>query len=146
VVSSLAFSKYASVHTHIEFIYRSMTRDEEVYPDAESFKPERFIKDGALNENIKDPPDIVFGFGRRWVLFGFHGYHPSRLILPFLCYTSECVLAATWLSALTGRQSLQSWPRLRSVDLMILLPEDGRYFLPGVAISCVSLISFRLCL
>ena len=48
-----------------------MTRDEEVYPDPESFKPERFIKDGTLNKNIRDPRDIVFGFGRRCVLFRF---------------------------------------------------------------------------
>ena len=40
-----------------------MTRDEEVYPDAESFKPERFIENGALNKNIRDPRDFVFGFG-----------------------------------------------------------------------------------
>jgi cytochrome P450 len=49
-----------------------MTRDEEVYPDAESFKPERFIKNGTLNEEIRDPRDIVFGFGRRYVLFERH--------------------------------------------------------------------------
>jgi hypothetical protein len=42
-----------------------MTRDEEVYPDAKSFKPERFIKNGVLNKGIRDPRDIVFGFGRR---------------------------------------------------------------------------------
>jgi cytochrome P450 len=50
---------------------RSMTRDEEVYPDPESFKPERFIQNGTLNKNIRDPRDIVFGFGRRCVLFRF---------------------------------------------------------------------------
>ena len=49
-----------------------MTRDEEVYPDAESFKPERFIKNGILNKEIRDPRDIVFGFGRRYVLLRFH--------------------------------------------------------------------------
>ena len=46
-----------------------MTRDGEVYPDPESFKPERFIKNGTLNKDIRDPRDIVFGFGRRCVLF-----------------------------------------------------------------------------
>jgi hypothetical protein len=50
---------------------RSMTRDEEVYPDPECFKPERFIKNGTLNKNVRDPRDIVFGFGRRCVLFRF---------------------------------------------------------------------------
>jgi hypothetical protein len=44
-----------------------MSRNEEVYSDAESFKPERFIKNGTLNEEIRDPHDIVFGFGRRCV-------------------------------------------------------------------------------
>ena len=49
-----------------------MTRDEEVYPEAASFKPERFIKNGALNKEIRDPRDIVFGFGRRYIFFRFH--------------------------------------------------------------------------
>jgi cytochrome P450 len=48
-----------------------MTRDEEVYPDPESFKPERFIKNGGLNKAIRDPRDIIFGFGRRYVLLRF---------------------------------------------------------------------------
>ena len=54
------------------YVDRSMTRDEEIYPDPESFKPERFIKSGALNKEIRDPRDIVFGFGRRCV---FHRLH-----------------------------------------------------------------------
>jgi cytochrome P450 len=49
-----------------------MTRDEEIYPDAESFKPERFLKNGTLNKEIRDPRDIVFGFGRRYIFFRFH--------------------------------------------------------------------------
>ena len=49
-----------------------MTRDEEVYPDAESFKPERFIKNGALTKDVRDPRDIVFGFGRRYAFFKLH--------------------------------------------------------------------------
>jgi cytochrome P450 len=44
-----------------------MTRDEEVYQDADSFRPERFIKaDGTLND---DTVDYAFGFGRRYVAF-----------------------------------------------------------------------------
>jgi cytochrome P450 len=48
-----------------------MTRDEEVYPDPESFVPERFMKNGDLNKAIRDPRDIVFSFGRRYVLLRF---------------------------------------------------------------------------
>ena len=44
-----------------------MTRDEDVYQDADSFLPERFLKaDGTLND---DTVDYAFGFGRRYVAF-----------------------------------------------------------------------------
>jgi cytochrome P450 len=49
-----------------------MTHDEEVYPNAEAFKPERFINNGTLNKEIRDPRDIVFGFGRRCAFFKLH--------------------------------------------------------------------------
>ena len=40
-----------------------MLHDESIYPDADSFKPERFFtKEGALND---DEFGIIFGFGRR---------------------------------------------------------------------------------
>jgi hypothetical protein len=60
-------------------IDRSMTRNEEIYPDAEAFKPERFIKNGALSKEVRDPREFVFGFGRRCVFFRFSRL---RLILP----------------------------------------------------------------
>ena len=40
--------------------------DEKEYPDPGSFNPERYINDGK-NEP-RDPADIIFGFGRRFVL------------------------------------------------------------------------------
>ncbi|KAF8628644.1 hypothetical protein AX15_003776 [Amanita polypyramis BW_CC] len=41
----------------------AITRDESVYPDPESFKPERFFSsDGTLND---DTVEYAFGFGRR---------------------------------------------------------------------------------
>ncbi|TFK73293.1 cytochrome P450 [Pluteus cervinus] len=41
----------------------AMTRNEEIYPDPESFKPERFLNpDGTLNS---DDRYLTFGFGRR---------------------------------------------------------------------------------
>ena len=45
-----------------------MMRDEETYPDPDSFRPERFFNDdGTLNN---DTAQYVFGFGRRYVVFG----------------------------------------------------------------------------
>ncbi|KAI3598052.1 cytochrome p450 [Moniliophthora roreri] len=44
----------------------AMLHDENMYPDAHSFKPERFISsDGKLNAAVQDPDIALFGFGRR---------------------------------------------------------------------------------
>ncbi|THH30274.1 hypothetical protein EUX98_g3897 [Antrodiella citrinella] len=40
-----------------------ISRNENMYPDPESFKPERFLD--ATREDIVDPKSYIFGFGRR---------------------------------------------------------------------------------
>jgi len=47
-----------------------MFRDESMYPDAHTFNPDRFLKDGQIDPNVKDPEQLVFGLGRRY----FHSY------------------------------------------------------------------------
>ena len=39
----------------------------DIYPEPNTFNPERFIRDGKLRDDILDPVSIVFGFGRRYV-------------------------------------------------------------------------------
>jgi cytochrome P450 len=40
--------------------------NEEDFPNPERFDPERYLKDGKINRNVKrDPTDIAFGMGRR---------------------------------------------------------------------------------
>ena len=41
--------------------------DPEVFNDPMVFRPERYLKDGKLNPNVRDPDSAVFGFGRRSV-------------------------------------------------------------------------------
>ena len=48
---------------------RAMFRDESDYPDPESFKPERYLKNGLPDLTVRDPTTIMFGFGRRWGFF-----------------------------------------------------------------------------
>ncbi|KAJ6570090.1 cytochrome P450 [Mycena vulgaris] len=43
----------------------AMLHDESVYPEPHTFKPERFLLDGKLDPSVRDPLDIIFGFGRR---------------------------------------------------------------------------------
>ena len=40
-------------------------RDPDVYPDPETFNPDRFLKDGKINPLVFNPEDRVFGAGRR---------------------------------------------------------------------------------
>ena len=42
-----------------------MLHDPEDYPDPESFNPDRFIRDKAIDPDVRDPLPIAFGFGRR---------------------------------------------------------------------------------
>ncbi|KAJ7146914.1 cytochrome P450 [Mycena epipterygia] len=42
----------------------AILQDEDIYPDPNSFNPERFLRDGKLNPDVKDP-QAAFGFGRR---------------------------------------------------------------------------------
>lgn len=45
---------------------RAILHDEQVYPDPEEFKPERFLKDGKLDPDVLDPALVgQFGYGRR---------------------------------------------------------------------------------
>lgn len=44
-----------------------MLRDPVEYPEPDRFNPDRFIKDGKLNEDVRDPTTMSFGFGRRYV-------------------------------------------------------------------------------
>ena len=46
----------------IAFSYIAMLHDPAVYPDPDTFKPERFFKDGFINPEVRDPT-IGFGFG-----------------------------------------------------------------------------------
>ncbi|KAL1673532.1 cytochrome P450 [Schizophyllum commune] len=75
----------------------SMTRDETTYPDPDTFKPERFLTaDGALDPTVRNPCDIVFGFGRR-VCPGIH------LAYTTLWLTAACTLR-TYTISKTNRQ------------------------------------------
>ena len=49
--------------------------DPEVFNDPMVFQPERYLKDGKLNPDVRDPDSAVFGFGRRSVYPTFSPIH-----------------------------------------------------------------------
>jgi len=42
-----------------------MLHSEDDYPNPHEFKPERYIKNGKISSEVRDPSTIAFGFGRR---------------------------------------------------------------------------------
>ena len=48
-----------------------MFNDENEYPDPETFKPERYLNNGDLENGPRNPVDVIFGFGRRFVVLIF---------------------------------------------------------------------------
>ena len=49
------------------FLFRSIMHDSKVFNSPQEFQPERYLKDGKLNPDVRDPECAVFGFGRRSV-------------------------------------------------------------------------------
>jgi len=43
----------------------SILHNPEVFEAPEEFRPERYLKDGQINPNVRDPVVAAFGFGRR---------------------------------------------------------------------------------
>ncbi|KAI1792350.1 cytochrome P450 [Ganoderma leucocontextum] len=57
----------------------AISRDPKQYPDPDRFMPERFLKDGKLNPDVRNPRAFAFGFGRRSCA-GKHFAEPSLFI------------------------------------------------------------------
>jgi len=43
----------------------AICRDRSIYPDPETFNPDRFLEDGKINPLVFNPEDRIFGTGRR---------------------------------------------------------------------------------
>ena len=43
-----------------------MLHDDALYDDPDTYRPDRFMKDGKINPDVQDPRDMFFGFGKRY--------------------------------------------------------------------------------
>ena len=70
--------------------------DEKEYPDPESFKPERYINVGK--NGPRNPVDIIFGFGRRFVPFYyFSALQYNNLFVEFVLVATSDYRTFTYL-------------------------------------------------
>ena len=51
----------------LNFLFRSILYDRKAFDNPQEFRPERYLKDGKLNPDVRDPDCAAFGFGRRSV-------------------------------------------------------------------------------
>ena len=56
------------VFSVLNFLFRSILHDRKAFNDPQEFQPERYLKDGQLNPDVRDPDCAAFGFGRRSVI------------------------------------------------------------------------------
>ncbi|KAF9045251.1 cytochrome P450 [Panaeolus papilionaceus] len=95
----------------------AMLQDEKEYPDPTVFKPERFLRYGKLNPDIRDPALMAFGFGRR-ICPGIH------VALSTLWMTAASVLSMFTISEALNDQGfpIPPVPKYRSGMICHPLP------------------------
>ena len=108
----------------IHHSYRAMLHNEDDYPDPSTFKPERFIKNGQLDPNIRDPFMIAFGFGRRYKSWMIPIYKVVKLITEQhrSCPGSHIARSTIWIAAASI---------LATFDLSKSVDKDGRVIEPS---------------
>jgi len=97
----------------------AMLHDEETYPDPFTFNPERFLKDGKLNPDVKDPSTATFGFGRRIC--------PGR----FMAYSSVWISIAMMLASLEITKAVDEQGKIiepdhKYISSMVCIPAPFR--------------------
>lgn len=78
-----------------------MLQDEKEYPDPTVFKPERFLRYGKLNPDIRDPALMAFGFGRRYVVVSDRMFPLYNILIVRcrICPGIHVALSTLWMTA-----------------------------------------------
>ncbi|KAL0958150.1 hypothetical protein HGRIS_000317 [Hohenbuehelia grisea] len=93
----------------------AILHDESEYPDPFTFNPDRFLKDGKLNRDIKDPVTAAFGYGRRIC--------PGRyMVQDELFITIACTLAAFNISKVIGEDGKPIEPSHDRLSALVCPP------------------------
>lgn len=65
----------------------AILHDNEAYPDPLRFNPDRFLKDGKIDLNVRDPMVAAFGFGRRTCPGRFMAYESMWIAIASVLAT-----------------------------------------------------------
>ena len=76
----------------LNFLFRSILHDRKAFNNPQEFQPERYLKDGKLNPDVRDPDFVAFGFGRRSVNTSSYSPHTHSFIFPHWQYMSRKTL------------------------------------------------------
>jgi cytochrome P450 len=92
-----------------------------MYPEPDRFNPDRFLdKEGKLNPSVRDPTEVVFGYGRRSSIylcsFILSSHFPCRI-----CPGRHIGYSSLWLAmtAILTTMDLSNWidPKTGEVDV-----------------------------
>ena len=111
-----------------------MLRDPRDYPEPESFYPDRFIKNGKINREVRDPSTITFGFGRRSVQVGSlsSDINTSLTTMQRICPGRHLAKDMAFLLMASV---------LHVFDILPLLDENGDELDPTPHMTCVGVLS-----
>ena len=100
-----------------------MFRNESVYPDAHNFNPGRFLKDGQIDPEVKDPEELIFGWGRRYFPSKERQSHVPRMTRGYFRICPGRYFASRVLFLTIART-------LATFDISKCLDEDGNPIVP----------------
>ena len=120
----------------LNFLFRSILHDSKAFNDPHEFQPERYLKDGKINPDVRDPECAAFGFGRRSVNTSSTTYYflsntplpqymswkiPERQLVILNCILSS---RGIWYQTTNWRPGkypqAQTWVHQRIIDVNML--------------------------
>ena len=106
-----------------DILFRAILRNPEDYPNPERFSPERFLKNGQIDPDVRSPLTVAFGYGRRYAKFVCLMYFVFTLFLHF-----HRTCPGRWFSSASLFITIAS--TLHTMHIHPVLGPDGKLFDP----------------